>query len=167
MGYFKHVNFIFLIVGHTKNAADRLFNSLKHEYHKKNLFNMEDLIESLNVADCVTVIPTVPEDFFKYDALFKVLYRDLARNVKQNHIFSCIVDDQMNLRKSNIDDHKIHKHTCSKKSYREITKAELKLMSTTNLVNVECVGINPYKMVKLHFKYRIQVPIEYRNNILY
>ena len=46
MGYFKSVNFIFLIVGHTKNAADRLFNSLKKEYHKNNLYVMEDLIAS-------------------------------------------------------------------------------------------------------------------------
>ncbi len=32
MGYFKQVNFVFLIVGHTKIACDCLFNSLKHEY---------------------------------------------------------------------------------------------------------------------------------------
>jgi len=33
MNYFKEVNFTFLIVGHTKNAADRLFNSLKTELY--------------------------------------------------------------------------------------------------------------------------------------
>ena len=32
MDNFKLVNFIFLIVGHTKNAADCLFNSLKTNY---------------------------------------------------------------------------------------------------------------------------------------
>jgi hypothetical protein len=32
MKYFDTVNFIFLVVGHTKNAADRLFNLLKSEY---------------------------------------------------------------------------------------------------------------------------------------
>ncbi len=32
MGYCKQVNFVFLIVGHTKNACNCLFNSLKHEY---------------------------------------------------------------------------------------------------------------------------------------
>ncbi len=37
LGHFYKVNFIFLIVGHTKNAADRLFNSLKQEYCKKNV----------------------------------------------------------------------------------------------------------------------------------
>ena len=97
MGYFNCVNFIFLVVRHTKNPADRLFNSLKHEYCKKNLYTMEELIESLTVSDCVTVILMVPEDFFNYDALLKGLCRDLTSKVKQNHIFSCITGDQMDL----------------------------------------------------------------------
>jgi folylpolyglutamate synthase/dihydropteroate synthase len=63
MGYFRRVNFIFLVVGHTKNAADRLFNSLKHEYRKQDIFTMEVLIRKLSASDCVTVIPTVPDDF--------------------------------------------------------------------------------------------------------
>ncbi len=29
MGYFKEIHFIFLVVGNTKNAADRLFNWLR------------------------------------------------------------------------------------------------------------------------------------------
>jgi hypothetical protein len=32
MNYFTEVNFLFLVVGHTKNSADRLFNCLKQEY---------------------------------------------------------------------------------------------------------------------------------------
>jgi hypothetical protein len=43
MGYFKSVQFIFLVVGHTKNAVDRLFNSLKQEYRKQNLFTFDEL----------------------------------------------------------------------------------------------------------------------------
>ncbi len=61
MGYFRRVNFIFLVVGHTKNAADCLFHSLKHEYRKQDIFTMEMLIEKLSASDCVTVIPTVPD----------------------------------------------------------------------------------------------------------
>ena len=76
MGFFKKVNFIFLVVGHTKNAADRLFNSLKCEYHKKNLFTMDSLVAALDVSDSVTVIPTVANDFLEYDSLFKKLFRD-------------------------------------------------------------------------------------------
>jgi hypothetical protein len=55
MNYFKEVNFTFLIVGHTKNAADRLFNSLKTEYRLQNLFTFQDLSEALNRSQMVTV----------------------------------------------------------------------------------------------------------------
>ena len=40
MGYFKKVNFVFLVVGHTKNAADSSFNSLKVEYRRENIYTM-------------------------------------------------------------------------------------------------------------------------------
>jgi len=167
MGYFKCVNFIFLIVGHTKNAADRLFNSLKHEYRKKNLYTMEELIESLNVSTHVTVIPTRPEDFFDYDSLFKDLFRNLASKIKQNHIFSCQVEDRMYLRESNVTEHTTKTHKCSKKG-RHMTTTDLRVFSLgPALVNVHCIGINPYKMVELHFKYCMHVPIKYQNNILY
>ena len=63
MGYFKKVKFVFLIVGQTKNAADRLFNSLKHEYRKENIFTMQALFDCLGVSDSVTVVPSVAEDF--------------------------------------------------------------------------------------------------------
>ena len=45
--------------------------------------------------------------------------------------------------------------------------AELKAYTVAQLTNVECVGINPYKMVELHTKYGPQIPKDYRNNILY
>ncbi len=73
MGYFERVNFIFFIVGHTKNAADRLFSSLKHEYWKKNIFTMDCLIAQLNQSN------------------------------HQNNIFSCSgVEDKMTVQESNI-----------------------------------------------------------------
>jgi hypothetical protein len=40
MGHFKNVNFVFLVVGHTKNAADSLFNSLKVS-QKESLYHTE------------------------------------------------------------------------------------------------------------------------------
>ncbi len=126
MGYFASVNFIFLIVGHTKNATDRLFNSLKHEYRKQNLYTMEDLINSLNKSDRVTVIPTVAKDFFDYDAFFKDLFRKAASNIKQNHIFSCSVEDKMHLRESNVAV-TIKSHKCFKKG-REMTASDLKVL---------------------------------------
>ena len=63
MGFFVQVNF----------TADRLFNSLKHMYCKKNMFVLE-VMEALGASDCETIMSTVPKDFFKYDKLFKDLY---------------------------------------------------------------------------------------------
>ena len=77
MGYFKQVNFVFLIVAHMKNACDRLFNSLKHEYRKRNTFTMDKLIDALSVSRTISIIRTKHNDFLNYDALFKVVYNDL------------------------------------------------------------------------------------------
>jgi hypothetical protein len=38
---------IFLVRGHTKNACDRLFNTMKKQYRKCNSFTPEDLLESI------------------------------------------------------------------------------------------------------------------------
>ena len=46
--YFTSVEFVFLIVGHTKNPCDRMFNLLKLSYRKSNIYTMEQTIEKLN-----------------------------------------------------------------------------------------------------------------------
>ncbi len=69
LGYFNEVNFIFLIVGHTKNAADCLFNSLKVKFGKMNLYTFDQLVEALGTSRTITIHPTVSEDFFDYGKL--------------------------------------------------------------------------------------------------
>ncbi len=78
MGYFKSVQFIFLVVGHTKNAADRLFNLLKQEYRKQNLFTFEQLSATLDRSASVTIHRTVASDFLDYDSLLDGIYRKLV-----------------------------------------------------------------------------------------
>ena len=90
LGYFKRVNFIFLIDGHTKNAADRLFNCLKLEYWTQNLFTFQDMLEALTRWELVTIHPASPLDFLDYDKLMNKFYgRRLLGNIKKNHIFTC------------------------------------------------------------------------------
>jgi hypothetical protein len=48
MGYFSKVNFIFLVVGHTKNPCDRLFNLCKKAYRKSQVFIMDQLVDASN-----------------------------------------------------------------------------------------------------------------------
>ncbi len=70
MGYFKEIHFIFLVVGHTKNAADRLFNLLKQDYSKQNLFTFDKLVRTLVKSSLLTIHPrTLAEDFLDYSKL--------------------------------------------------------------------------------------------------
>jgi hypothetical protein len=108
LGYFKAVNFIFLVVGHTKNSGDRLFSCLKLEYRKQNLYTFQDMAEALNRSKMVTVHPARPEDFLDYDKLMTKLFgRALHGNIKKNHIFTCHDDGaQMIIQLSNLDEHR-------------------------------------------------------------
>ncbi len=73
----------------------------------------------------------------------------------------------MNLRECNNDEHRVRTHTCFKKGC-SMNAADLRVYSSgPALVTVKSIGINPYKMVELHFKYRPHVPIKYQEIILY
>ena len=171
MGFFRTVNFVFLIVGHTKNAADRLFNSLKTEYRKQNIFTMQGMIHTLSASDSVTVVPSDVEDFWDYDALFSKIYRDLSGQVKNNHIFTCSGNGSfrsvMDLRESNLDDHKKRKHEVTKKNRTFASVVELREYSGTALMPLKSQGMNPYKRVEMWKKYRPVIPFEYWDDDLY
>ena len=145
MGYFKSVQFIFLVVGHTKNAADRLFNSLKHEYRKQNLFTFDQLARTLDQSASVTVHRTVANDFLDYDSLLDGIYRKLAGNIKQNHIFSCIDDDgfEMRIRESNLVEHRESIVRLPKKYWKTADRTELCEYAEGVLKPIPCVGLNP------------------------
>ena len=171
MGFFYMVNFTFLVVGHTKNTADRLFNSLKHEYCKQNIFTMKDLVFQLNISTSVTVIPTSHDDFLDYDTLLKGMYIDLAGKIKQNHVFLCSGDDltsvSIYLHRSNLDDHTTTTHKVSKRSRKFNSVAEVRDYSSSRLKPFKNMGMNPYKVVEMWKNYRPNIPIEYHDNVLY
>ena len=131
MRYFKQVNFVFLIVGHTKNAAGRIFNLLKLKYHKVNVHPTEELFHVLNASGHVTVHPTKPEDFADCNTFLSLFYGKYSQPesgglIKQNHIFSCNYSQDrtgnqlvVNLQKSNLDEHKVAKHRSLNKGFLE------------------------------------------------
>ena len=172
MGYFMQVNFVFLIVGHTKNACDRLFNSLKHQYRQINTYTMDELIESLRWSQKITVNRTENGDFLDYDALFKVAYNDLKGLVTKNHIFTCdVVDNEdelwmsISIRESNLEDCGLTKKIAVKQGRR--SAADLEAHMNQRLKPITPPGINPYKLVELYAKYRPVVPEEYWEDELY
>ncbi len=106
MGYFEEIHFIFLVVGHMKNAADCLFNLLKQEYWKQNLFTFDELVQTLDKLLLLTINLTVAKDFLNYSKLLDSLYWPLSGNTKTIHIFSCTDNGtQITIRQSNLNKH--------------------------------------------------------------
>ena len=66
MGYVRKVNFIFLVVRHTNNAADRLFNALKLDYRKQNVYTMKELLKYLSRSKYCRIVETREGDFFNW-----------------------------------------------------------------------------------------------------
>jgi len=76
LGYFKKVNFIFLIVDHIKNVANRLFNVLKMKYREHNIYTKPNLLKILNHLEKVTVIPSKEKDFYDQDVFLNLFYQN-------------------------------------------------------------------------------------------
>jgi hypothetical protein len=93
MGYFRKVNFVFLIVGHTKNSADRLFNALKLDYQMQNIYTVKQLLQVLGRSKYCCIVDTKEEDFNNWSLYLDLFYRNFKDKklaiIKQNHIFSC------------------------------------------------------------------------------
>ncbi len=115
-------------MGHTKNACNHLFNSLKHEYQKRNTFTMDKLIDALSVSWKISIIWTKHDNFLDYNVLFKVVYNDLKGLVTKNHIFTCSHDNDddlwMSIRESNLEDCNETKYLATKQCQRSRTNLE-------------------------------------------
>ena len=55
----------------------------------------------------------------------------------------------------------------SKKSQKFNSAVELKAHSSTPLLPIKCLGMNPYKMVEMWKNYRPMVPMEFQDDELY
>ena len=89
-GYFKKVNCMFYIVGHTKNICDRWFNTLKKKYRTANLYALEHLKVALSTHERISVNQVPPEEFKGYKNFLSLYYTLIAPGIcKPGHIFTC------------------------------------------------------------------------------
>ena len=58
-GWYKNVNVILLVKGHTKNSCDRSFNLLKHKWNKTNVYTYQQAVGILGECEKVTVVDAI------------------------------------------------------------------------------------------------------------
>jgi flavodoxin len=87
--FYRRVNIIFLVAGHTKNAADRLFNLLKKEYRKKQVFTMTQLQDVLDQNSYVSCNKVGEDDFYNFGQFKDTVYKQtpLLGNTKKYQLF--------------------------------------------------------------------------------
>ena len=86
---FPRVRIFFLVKGHTKNAADRMFNLLKHTYHNKNIFSYDQLHDVLSSNQYVDVFQMRPHHFHNHLKWQDKHYRTPAQGeFKRTHVFT-------------------------------------------------------------------------------
>ena len=124
MGYFKQVNFIFLVVGHTKNAADRLFNLVKMQYRKDNLFTFSELKNACQRSNHVSVHEAKTNDFKDWDSYLGHFYSDFSGRIKHNHKFSCNYENNQvgnklmaHLEESDLPEDAVYQHNTIKQTF--------------------------------------------------
>ena len=186
MGYFQEVEFLFLIVGHTKNACDRYFNQLKRLSRRENTYTMEEMYERLADCEDVTIYRTQASDFKDMSAFLNQFYNDYSGMIKQHHIFRCTIHDidseegkvyvqfrqsllpddepvRMNVKKANFANKDDFVDEEAAFEYRKTIMADLE--SEVHVVKQK--GLNPYKKYEMWSKYGSMVDESARQDPIY
>lgn len=181
-GLFEVVNIIFLVVGHTKNTCDRLFNVLKLKYRNTNVY-VEKQMHDLLSSDVVTVLQSKSADFYDFDAMHTQFYKRLPF-VKKHHIFQCMYDENGSLimvtKESNLGDANTVNYNPIKRGFygredfpkgkhglEQAISARPKLLANYKCENLIPPGIPAIKQVTMYQNYRNLIPHQYRSDELY
>ena len=170
-GMFKKVDFIFLIVGHTKNNADRLFNTMKKRYRVSNVYTMNMLLTELR-SENIIPIKVDDGDMRDYDKMLGNYYKRYPA-IEEFHIFACLSADKgtrhFNVKITQADTpgaksitfNAIKQGFKGRENYPRTKKGLIRAIANRkdSIRNDEPEiipppGINPYKQVELFTKYR-------------
>jgi hypothetical protein len=163
-GYFEEVNFVFYIVGHTKNPCDRWFNQLKRSYRRRNIYSFEQLIESMQTHQYITVTVAKTSNFQDWDKYFDSLYKRLTPGTThKTHIFTARKENKMTLLFRDNDRPETVATTQDLMKKRTDTPTWPALLQEPPLQTVGAPGIPPIKQVELFTKYRALIPKVFRD----
>ena len=88
--HFEHVSILFLVAGHTKNTANRLFNLLKIDHRSQNVFSLTELITVCNLNQYVSAYKCVWADFYDWNIFLNKMFQPKLEAIKKYQLFqSC------------------------------------------------------------------------------
>ena len=176
LGFFKNVNMIFLVVGHTKNICDRRFNNLKQTYHKTQVYTFDQAVEVLGRSPHVTIWPVnCQQDWFDYSDMLQKPYKRLDKaklSIKKNHIFSARVGTTINhlffaTRRSALPEHLEVGGDIMNRLFVEGNNNRLDSLKSLKPKRLLYPGLPGYKQILLYKSYIRYVPKQYHSDPLY
>jgi len=163
-GYFEIANLIFLVRGHTKNPCDRMFNTLKKDYHRSNCYTFPMLADMLR-SENVEVLPVEEADWENWDGFLDKFYmRFQSGTVQRNHIFSVAKErgeTVMSLFEADGEEIATRNFKRGKATSEERRAA----MKETTRDNLPFPGVKEIKQVELFTKWREYVPQDYKEEM--
>jgi hypothetical protein len=148
--YFKWVEFVFYVRGHTKNMCDRMFNLLKKRYHTSQIFSMRTITEKLNELNNINFFPVTSDVFFDYNELLDRVYKKFKPGtVKKNHLFW--VTDQAPTLMLSLPQFNDQYHGTMEYDFNNnaVNRDELLAEALNNKISSRAPGIKPIKQVEL------------------
>jgi hypothetical protein len=166
LDYYLQVNIIFLVAGHTKNAADRLFNLLKQVYRKQQVYSMEQMVSILDSNEYVSCTKVGVDDFCNYGEFEDSVYKHspLTGNTKNTNFSTRVAKRRVYcMQKSNTSEeaHRMDLRKGTEERREEILKY-FDMDDVPPLIEKD-PGIKHIKQVELYTKWRKHVPDEFKS----
>jgi hypothetical protein len=171
--YFKKVTCLFYIAGHTKNCADRWFNTLKKKYRKMNIYTYDQLCHNFRTNTRIKVT-NYKDGTFKYWKNFCDQFYTLiptnnqpGGNILPNHLF--VVEEKnpttMVVKRNNLVDSDKSKSFDVKKNDSKFPDRVFALRNRINLETIIEKGIPDIKRKELFCNWRRFVPEDYADKL--
>ena len=164
--WFQKVNLIFLVKGHTKNDCDRMFNLLKAQWHKSNVYTFDQALDILAAVENVDTIDA-RDVHIDYTKLFDNWYKQpVSGTIQKNHIFSF---DKATIKNCVMTTKQSHNsEVTSTQSIKKVKNNFPDWIRALDILNrgmnfVPKPGLKPIKQVHLYTKWRRVVPHPYKD----
>jgi hypothetical protein len=168
-GFYLDVEFVFLIVGHTKNPCDRMFNLLKLFYRLSNCYTIQQTLEKLNEHE--DTVATEFTDHRDWESRLDKLYRGFdSGTIKRYHNFFVDFDNKPNFMMIRISTRKEDnaEHLLVEKDFSiadTIDPRERQILLSTLPELLVQPGIPAIKQIELATKWRKFVPPQFQDEI--